>query len=72
MDTPRLRTVLGNHAHVRPLQRGELRSDLFDLEFIDYSPTNLAFKPMVREQEFARSPGWRIEADRILAKLRGK
>jgi 4,5-dihydroxyphthalate decarboxylase len=52
MDTPRLRTVLGNHAHVRPLKKGELRSDLFDLEFIDYSPTNLAFRPMVREQAF--------------------
>ena len=48
----RLRTVLGDHAHVRPLKRGEVRSDLFEFEFIDFKPTNTAFKPMVREQAF--------------------
>ncbi|WP_024507896.1 hypothetical protein [Bradyrhizobium sp. ARR65] len=52
MASPRLRTVLGNYPHVQPLKRGEIRSDLFDLEFIDYTPTNAAFKPMVREQAF--------------------
>ncbi|WP_407176175.1 hypothetical protein [Bradyrhizobium sp. STM 3562] len=52
MDIPRLRIVLGNHAHVHPLKRGEVRSDLVDLDFIDYTPTNAAFKPMVREQAF--------------------
>jgi 4,5-dihydroxyphthalate decarboxylase len=52
MTFPRLRTVLGNHAHVQPLKRGEVRSDLFELEFIDYTPTNRAFKAMVREQAF--------------------
>ena len=52
MNVPRLRTVLGNHPHVQPLRRGELRSKLFDFEFIDHTPTNTAFKPMVREQAF--------------------
>ncbi len=52
MTVPRLRTVLGNHAHVEPLKRGELRSDLLELEFVEYTPTHKAFKPMVREQAF--------------------
>ena len=52
MDVPRLRIVLGNHPHVLPLKRGDISSDLFELEFIEYTPTNTAFKPMVREQAF--------------------
>jgi 4,5-dihydroxyphthalate decarboxylase len=52
MDIPKLRVVIGEHAHIQPLKRGELRSELFDLDFIGYSPTNAAFKPMVREQAF--------------------
>jgi hypothetical protein len=46
----KLRTVLGNHAHVQPLKKGELCSDPCELDFIEYAPTNAAFKPMVREQ----------------------
>jgi 4,5-dihydroxyphthalate decarboxylase len=52
MDRLKLRTVLGNQAHVRALKSGEIRSDRFDLDFIEYTPTNSAFKPMVREQAF--------------------
>ena len=52
MDRLKLRTVLGNHPHVEAVKSGELRSDLFDLDFIEYTPTNKAFKPMVREQAF--------------------
>src|SRR5215471_4420315 len=52
MDRLKLRTVLGNHAHVQALKSGEIRSDRFDLDFIEYTPTNTAFKPMVREQAF--------------------
>lgn len=48
----RLRTVLGDHAHVKPLKSGQLQSDIVDFEFIDHAPTNKAFKPMVREQAF--------------------
>jgi 4,5-dihydroxyphthalate decarboxylase len=50
--TTKLRTVLGDHAHMRPLKAGEVGSDRVALEFVDFSPTNAAFKPMVREQKF--------------------
>jgi 4,5-dihydroxyphthalate decarboxylase len=52
VTTLRLRTVLGDHTHVQPLKRGEVRSDRVALDFIEFSPTNAAFKPMVREQKF--------------------
>ena len=50
--TIKLRTVLGDHAHVRPLKAGEVGSDRVAFEFVEFSPTNAAFKPMVREQKF--------------------
>lgn len=52
MDRLKLKAVLGSHPHVRAVKSGELRSGLFDLDFIEYTPTNTAFKPMVREQAF--------------------
>jgi 4,5-dihydroxyphthalate decarboxylase len=52
MTTLKLRTVLGDHAHMRALKAGEVRSDRVAFDFIDFSPTNAAFKPMVREQKF--------------------
>jgi 4,5-dihydroxyphthalate decarboxylase len=52
VTTLRLRTVLGDHVHVQPLKRGEVRSDRVALDFVEFSPTNAAFKPMVREQKF--------------------
>lgn len=52
MQKLRLRTMLGNHPHVQAVKRGELRSELFELEFSEFTPTNAAFKPMVREQAF--------------------
>ena len=52
MSTLRLRAVLGDHPHVQALKRGEIRSALVEFEFLDFSPTHLAFKPMVREQAF--------------------
>lgn len=52
MDRPKLKAVLGSHSHVKAVKSGELRSDIFDLDFIAYAPTNTAFKPMVREQAF--------------------
>jgi 4,5-dihydroxyphthalate decarboxylase len=52
MDKLRLRTVLGNHPHVAAVKTGALRSDLFDLDVVEFTPTNTAFKPMVREQAF--------------------
>jgi 4,5-dihydroxyphthalate decarboxylase len=52
MDRLKLKAVLGSHPHVQAVKSGELRSDRFDLDFIEYTPTNTAFKPMVREQAF--------------------
>lgn len=52
MDRLKLKAVLGSHPHVQAVRSGELRSDPFDLDFIAYTPTNTAFKPMVREQAF--------------------
>jgi 4,5-dihydroxyphthalate decarboxylase len=52
MDRLKLKAVLGSHPHVQAVKSGELRSDLFDLDFIEYTPTNTAFKPMVRDQAF--------------------
>lgn len=52
MDRPKLKAVLGSHPHVAAVKSGALRSDLFELDFIEYTPTNTAFKPMVREQAF--------------------
>lgn len=52
MDRLKLKAVLGSHPHVQAVKSGELRSNLFELDFIEYTPTNAAFKPMVREQAF--------------------
>jgi 4,5-dihydroxyphthalate decarboxylase len=51
-DRVRLRAVLGDHAHTKAIKGGAIASDLVELEFIPFSPTNRAFKPMVREQTF--------------------
>ena len=47
-----LRTVLGNYPHTLALKRGEIASAAVTLDFVEVKPTNLAFKPMVREQQF--------------------
>src|ERR1700675_588447 len=48
----RLRTLLGDHACTSALKDGSIKSDLVTLDFVEYSPTNKGFKPMVREQAF--------------------
>jgi 4,5-dihydroxyphthalate decarboxylase len=48
----RLRTLLGDHPGTAALKNGSIRSDLVEFDFVDYSPTNKGFKPMVREQAF--------------------
>jgi 4,5-dihydroxyphthalate decarboxylase len=50
--TLRLRTLLGDHPCTAALKNGLIRSDLVEFDFVDYSPTNKGFKPMVREQAF--------------------
>jgi 4,5-dihydroxyphthalate decarboxylase len=48
----RLRTLLGDHACTAALKKGLVKSDLVEFDFVEYSPTNKGFKPMVREQAF--------------------
>jgi 4,5-dihydroxyphthalate decarboxylase len=48
----RLRTLLGDHPGTAALKNGSVRSELVEFDFVDYSPSNKGFKPMVREQAF--------------------
>ena len=48
----RLRTLLGDHVCTAALKNGSVKSDLVSFDFVDYTPTNKGFKPMVREQAF--------------------
>jgi 4,5-dihydroxyphthalate decarboxylase len=47
-----LRTLLGDHPNTSALRTGKIASEQVVFDFIDYSPTNKGFKPMVREQAF--------------------
>jgi 4,5-dihydroxyphthalate decarboxylase len=48
----RLRTLLGDHPGTSALKNGSIKSDLVEFDFVDHSPTNKGFKPMVREAAF--------------------
>jgi len=48
----RLRTLLGDHPGTKALKDRSIESALVELDFVDYSPTNRGFKPMVREGAF--------------------
>ena len=48
----RLRTLVGDHVCTAALKNGSVKSDLVSFDFVDYTPTNKGFKPMVREQAF--------------------
>jgi 4,5-dihydroxyphthalate decarboxylase len=48
----RLYTLMGNHPQVLPLKKGEVRSDLVELDFADEPVPHEAFKPFVRELRF--------------------
>jgi 4,5-dihydroxyphthalate decarboxylase len=48
----RLRTLLGDHPCTAALKDGSIRSDSVTLDFVEYSPTNKGFKPMVRDGAF--------------------
>lgn len=47
-----LRILLGDHPHTAALKSGAITSDLVELDFADYKPTNKGFKPMVRDGAF--------------------
>src|ERR1700694_1337943 len=48
----RLRTLLGDNPCTAALKNGSIKSDLVEFDFVEYSPTNKGFKPMVREAAF--------------------
>src|SRR6266404_3954157 len=48
----RLRTLLGDHPGTAALKNGSIKSDLVAFDFVEYSPTNKGFKPMVRDGAF--------------------
>src|SRR6186997_748618 len=50
--TTRLRTLLGDHPGTTALKNGTVKSDAVAFDFVDYSPTNKGFKPMVRDAAF--------------------
>src|SRR5258707_9434183 len=50
--TMHLRTLLGDYPCTAALKNGSVKSDLVDFDFVEYSPTNKGFKPMVREGAF--------------------
>jgi 4,5-dihydroxyphthalate decarboxylase len=50
--TIRLRTLLGDHPGTAALKNGSIGSDLVEFDFVQYSPTNKGFKPMVRDGAF--------------------
>ena len=52
MTALRLKAVLGDYPHVKPLKSGQVTSDVVQLDFTEFTPTNKAFKPMVRELAF--------------------
>ena len=47
-----LRTLLDDHPGTAALKNGSIKSDSVTLDFVDYSPTNKGFKPMVRDGAF--------------------
>jgi 4,5-dihydroxyphthalate decarboxylase len=50
--TTRLRTLLGTHPGTAALKDGSITSDSVTFDFVEYSPANKGFKPMVREGAF--------------------
>jgi len=48
----KLYTLLGNYPNAMALKKGEVKSDLLDLDFADVKVSNTAFKPLVREAKF--------------------
>src|SRR4029079_5807930 len=45
----RVKMLLGDHPCTAALKNGSVKSDLVEFGFVQYSPTNKGFKPMVRE-----------------------
>src|SRR3954470_23323875 len=48
----KLRILLGDHPHTAALKSVAIKSDVVELDFAPYTPTNKGFKPMVRDAAF--------------------
>jgi 4,5-dihydroxyphthalate decarboxylase len=47
-----LRIAIGDYPHTLPLKRGDIRSPVLKLDFVEVKPMHTAFKPMVREHAY--------------------
>lgn len=47
-----LRTVIGNYGQTKALKEGQIASERLAFDFIEYIPTNRAFRPMVEKLAF--------------------
>jgi 4,5-dihydroxyphthalate decarboxylase len=52
MPRSTLKVLIGNYAHTAPMKTGALRSDRFDLEFVEIEPVWDGFKGMIRESKY--------------------
>lgn len=51
LKTP-IKMVVDTYPHTRPIKEKQITSDDLDLQFIDYSPINKSFVPMIESQPF--------------------
>ncbi|MGB9044825.1 MAG: hypothetical protein WCC81_20450 [Pseudolabrys sp.] len=52
VEKSKLYTLLGNYPNTMALKKGEVTSNIIDLDFADVKVSNTAFKPLVREAKF--------------------
>ncbi|MGA8968689.1 MAG: hypothetical protein WB499_05635 [Pseudolabrys sp.] len=52
VEKAKLYTLLGNYPNTMALKKGEVTSNIIDLDFADVKVSNTAFKPLVREAKF--------------------
>src|SRR6476660_10548983 len=52
VENTKLYTLLGDYPNTSTLKKGEVASNLVDLQFADVKVSNTAFKPLVREAKF--------------------
>ena len=52
IEKAKLYTLLGDYPNTSALRKGEVTSNLVDLQFADVKVSNTAFKPLVREAKF--------------------
>ena len=52
MANPTLKAALGTYPHTKALKEGQVKTEGFDLEFIEVNPIIAAFRRMIRNEEF--------------------